>query len=300
MALDDRREIIIGYDPEHAGADVIRLGRLLAEVLNHRPVVLIARPWPSFAVDPAQVQPQVDEEAEVHFAIVRERLAGFEPETLAAATPSVAGALDLLAVERNATMIVVGSAHRGPLGRTILGGVGESLMHGASRAVAVAPRGFAERDHPPLHRIAVAYDGSPEASVALATAIGLAQRAHGELTVIGVAGPPEYGYAAEWHGLAPIGLGDIDRKAKERLLEDAVSRAPTGLACEARLLTGHAGALLSEVSGEFDLLIAGSRAYGPVRRTILGSTTRKLIRSSACPVLVLPRGAGEDPLGVAG
>ena len=100
--------------------------------------------------------------------------------------------------------------------------------------------------------------------------------------------------------MAPVDLGEIDRKSKERLLEEALARVPGGLPCEARLLAGRAGSLLSEVSGDFDLLVAGSRAYGPLRRTILGSTTRTLIRSSASPVLVLPRGAGDDPLGVSG
>jgi nucleotide-binding universal stress UspA family protein len=56
--------------------------------------------------------------------------------------------------------------------------------------------------------------------------------------------------------------------------------------------------MLAEVSSEFDLLITGSRAYGPLRRTLLGSTTRRVLQSAACPVLVLPRGVGVDPLGV--
>jgi nucleotide-binding universal stress UspA family protein len=64
------------------------------------------------------------------------------------------------------------------------------------------------------------------------------------------------------------------------------------------VLTGDAGSQLAEVSGDFDLMVTGSRAYGPLRRTLLGSTTRKLIRASACPVLVLPRGLGVDPLGL--
>ena len=45
-------------------------------------------------------------------------------------------------------------------------------------------------------------------------------------------------------------------------------------------------------------MVAGSRSWGPLKRTMLGSTTRKLIRSCSCPVLVLPRGVGVDPLGV--
>jgi nucleotide-binding universal stress UspA family protein len=60
---------------------------------------------------------------------------------------------------------------------------------------------------------------------------------------------------------------------------------------------------LVELSRTVDLLVVGSRAWGPVRRTLMGSTAAKLMRKAHCPVLVLPRGAatggpGEtDPAG---
>ena len=67
---------------------------------------------------------------------------------------------------------------------------------------------------------------------------------------------------------------------------------------EGRLLSGSAGPLLAEVSEEFDLMVVGSRGYGALKRTALGSVAGKLVNSAACPVLVLPRGAGMDPLGL--
>ena len=91
---------------------------------------------------------------------------------------------------------------------------------------------------------------------------------------------------------------DAERADKERLLQLATSRIPDNLERESRVLTGDPADQLSAVSGEFDLMVAGSRSWGPLKRTLLGSTTRKLIRSSACPVLVLPRGVGVDPLDV--
>jgi nucleotide-binding universal stress UspA family protein len=42
---------------------------------------------------------------------------------------------------------------------------------------------------------------------------------------------------------------------------------------------------------EVDLLVCGSRGYGPMRRVLLGGVLRKLIRRAACPVVVVPRGA---------
>jgi hypothetical protein len=37
----------------------------------------------------------------------------------------------------------------------------------------------------------------------------------------------------------------------------------------------------------------GSRAYGPVRRVLLGSVAKQLVRSAPCPLIVTPRGMRE-------
>ena len=42
---------------------------------------------------------------------------------------------------------------------------------------------------------------------------------------------------------------------------------------------------------EVDLLVCGSRGYGPVRRVLLGRRAARLVRRAACPVVVVPRGA---------
>ena len=54
---------------------------------------------------------------------------------------------------------------------------------------------------------------------------------------------------------------------------------------------------LVELSRTVDLLVVGSRAWGPVRRTLIGSTAAKLMRRAHCPVLVLPRGAATGQPG---
>ena len=45
-------------------------------------------------------------------------------------------------------------------------------------------------------------------------------------------------------------------------------------------------------------MLAGSRGYGALKRTALGSVAGHLVDSAACPVLVLPRAVGMDPLGL--
>ncbi len=110
------------------------------------------------------------------FALIHDELEDLGVETDAIASRTPASTLAETAETDQAQVIVVGSSHRGPVGRTLAGSVGESLLQGASRAVAIAPRGYAERDEERLQRIAVAFDGSSESWAALETAIGLAER----------------------------------------------------------------------------------------------------------------------------
>ena len=78
------------------------------------------------------------------------------------------------------------------------------------------------------------------------------------------------------------------REALHADLDDAsdavASGAPTTL-----LLDGPAAATLIAQSAELDLLVAGSRGYGPVRRVLVGSVSRALVREASCPIVVVPR-----------
>ena len=42
-----------------------------------------------------------------------------------------------------------------------------------------------------------------------------------------------------------------------------------------------------------DLLLAGSRGYGPMHAVLLGGVSGRLIRDAACPLVITPRGAGH-------
>src|SRR4029453_14084493 len=96
------------------------------------------------------------------FALIHDELGDLGVETDAIASRTPASALSEIAESDPAQLIVIGSFPRGPVGRPPAGRVGESLLHGASRAGAIAPRGYADRDEERLQRIAVAFDGSSE------------------------------------------------------------------------------------------------------------------------------------------
>ena len=75
-------------------------------------------------------------------------------------------------------------------------------------------------------------------------------------------------------------------------LDKAVAALPAGVEATEELLEGDTvDALAALDEREIDLLVCGSRGYGPVRRVLLGGVLRKLIRRAACPVVVVPRGA---------
>lgn len=47
---------------------------------------------------------------------------------------------------------------------------------------------------------------------------------------------------------------------------------------------------LALYSRSVDLLVIGSRGYGPIGRVVHGNTAQKLARTARCPLLVLTRG----------
>jgi nucleotide-binding universal stress UspA family protein len=51
---------------------------------------------------------------------------------------------------------------------------------------------------------------------------------------------------------------------------------------------------LAELSEHVDLLVLGSRRFGPVRRLALGSTSEQVVRNARGPVLVAPRGPARE------
>lgn len=290
-------KIIIGYDGTEPSKDALSLGRILAESLDAQPIVIVAIPWPNYLMGREDLARALEAEAGPMLDAASEALGGLSPITQAVATRSTAEELSEIARREGVTAIVVGSCHRGALGRVALGSVSTSLLHGAPCAVAVAPVGFAEGDHG-LEQVAVAFDESPEAWSALEAGIGMVQQSHGQLTVLTIADLPTHGYGTASTVVSAAEMQAAEHGAKQQILDRALERVPGGVRVEGRLLTGPAAALLAQSSEEFDLMLIGSRGYGPLGRTLLGSVATPLVHSSDCAVIVVPRGAGANPLRV--
>jgi nucleotide-binding universal stress UspA family protein len=201
-----------------------------------------------------------------------------------------------LAEEEDFDAIVLGSPHRGAIGRALIGSVAEGVLHGAPRATVVAPRGYAENGHGPFATIAVAFDGTPESKVALNRARELAEASRAALRIFTVVAPPVALPSA-------VGYTPVNPPEPEKVIEEGVTAVGDAVPVDAQRLDGAPAHALSKACEDgVDLLVAGSRGYGPVARVLLGSVSTQLINLAPCPVLVVPRPGRCKPahLGVFG
>jgi nucleotide-binding universal stress UspA family protein len=239
------RRILVGFDGHEPSRDALTLGRALAAIEGAELILAAALE----NLDPLATPPDAFERARAEeenrlTASARGLLGegnGFRLRIVGGV--SAPRALTEIAEDERADVVVIGSTHRGGLGRVLPGSVGERLLQGAPCAVLVAPRGFSERSEPfAIRSIGIGYDGRTESTHArdVASALGA-----------------ELGAAIETITVA----------------EDE----------------GDPGLVLAQRSAEFDLLVVGSRGYGPVRHALEGNVSGKVMREAASPVLVVPR-----------
>ena len=221
-----------------------------------------------------------------------QRVADSLPAEVEVSAHAIAGsspvrALHDAAIELDAALLVVGSSHRGALQRVMPGGVGERLLHAAPCAIAVAPRGFpGERDG--IRRIGVAFVDTAEGRDALSAAATFAALGEAALVVHCVLEPPHLGPGAATPGWIPP--APYDARPRLQAAEERVrAHLPDGFEARVVVQEGDPAELLAAASAELDLLICGSRGYGPLRTVLLGGVSGRLAHTAACPLVVLPR-----------
>jgi nucleotide-binding universal stress UspA family protein len=228
------------------------------------------------------------EDARVLAELIVERDGG-ELKVVHVEKGSPADALQALAEQGNADLIVLGSTHHAHIGSVSPGSVAEHLLHGARCRLVIAPKGYAQEDHSQdrLRVAAVGFDGMAESYAALEDAAKLAAKFGGSLRVIGVATPvPAMGAAAAAQAGAEAGP-DFQTQ-----LNNAVAELPEELRALPVYERGDpVQKLLEAAEMGVDLLVLGSRGFGPVMRLLIGSVSSRVIREAPCPVLVVPRPA---------
>ena len=209
------------------------------------------------------------------------------------AARGLARALD----EVQPALIVLGSSKRSAIGSVFVGTTAERVIHASSCPVAVVPKGY-ERPEGGVKVIGAAYSPSDEGREALHAAASLARAGGARVRAIMVLDPSHAGeqsssMMAEQHHITSPSEGDaaVHRLSDEAELNEVVAKL--GVDAEADVLVADAADGLVAASQNVDLLIMGSRGLGPKRAVLLGSVSRRVAERSACPVVILPRGATE-------
>jgi nucleotide-binding universal stress UspA family protein len=136
--------------------------------------------------------------------------------------------------------------------------------------------------------IIAGYDGRAESHSALRVARDLVDRLGARLAVIAVAEPIATSMAP---GVAVVDAA-LAHDYEEHLEREAESLVQGTPGAEARVLRGAPARVLVDVGhGDVDLLVMGSRGYGPARSVLVGSVARQVADHAPCPVVVVPRGA---------
>jgi nucleotide-binding universal stress UspA family protein len=274
--------VLVGFGSVPGSFDALKLGARLAESSGAELILAAVLPgWPE-AIAPGNYRGLALEEEK---RVTREASAllgarEFEVEAIAGGT--AAEGLRSIAGAEGADLIVIGSTHRGPVGRVLPGSVGERVLDGAPCAVAIAPRGLAERELE-LRRILVGCDGSRESLAAVRLAATLAEASAARLTLLGVV-EMRFDLAGFPRPAAPAETARI-----ERALQRARRSLSPTLSAAIGEVHGVAAEVIAAAAGEADLLVLGSRGqYGPLRRTFLGSVAAKLARTAPCATLITP------------
>ncbi len=143
---------------------------------------------------------------------------------------------------------------------------------------------------PPIARILVPLDFSPQSARALAYAEELARRFGAELLLL---------HVSELLAVVP-GSDLIEAKvltAQRDLTLLAERLRESGLTASGTVRAGAAHAEIVRVAAaeRSDLIVMGTHGRGGLARALMGSVAERVVRRAGCPVLMVPHAAANEP-----
>jgi nucleotide-binding universal stress UspA family protein len=200
--------------------------------------------------------------------------------------------------EQDADLIVVGRQGLTGLGRRLLGGVTERVLHRSDIPVLVISgedsEGETETDY---SRVLITTDGSENAEVVIPHGTAIAQRYGSEVHVLNVVDIQSAGGVFNAGGLEKEFLERLDARGQEAVdsvankIEESAPDLPVEAAVERTTSFEGAAAGVREYieENEIDLVIMGSHGRSNLKRQLLGSVASNVLRTVDVPVLVVKR-----------
>ena len=268
-------KILIGVDGSERSEDAVAFGRALALAAG-APVILAM----AHRVEPLRPGADAHEASCARTPNARSSVSpprSMSPRRRVATAGQVdtspAYALQTAAEQEHAGIIVVGSSHTGRLGRVLPGSTAERLLHGAPCPVAVVPLGYGSHATPTHPVVGCAYRPTEDGAAALGAAEELALALSASLRVMQVIEPLAHLYDG---GEVQFNLPEINASIyadTERSLVERVARLSAKLESEGTLHSGRPADVLIALSETVDLLVIGSRGYGPLKAVLLGGVS---------------------------
>jgi nucleotide-binding universal stress UspA family protein len=278
--------ILAAFDPQTLDRAPIRFAVAAAKFADV-PLVL-ASIRASVAPAPSAQEDVIGEELErLRADIAYDHGIDVRTRTVRALPPvGVTRALQNVVDEEHASLVVVGSSKRGVVGQAVPGTTAQRVINRSACPVVVVPRGYDAPNQ--LTTIGVAFVPTPEGRRALHEAATIAQMSDADLRVLTVVKP---GIGADASAGPARAAAARNRAQLEATLTAAIAELADGVRAESEVLVDDPAHALASVSQHLDLLVMGSRGYGPGLAVLRGGVSRRVTMKARCPVLVVPRGS---------
>jgi nucleotide-binding universal stress UspA family protein len=284
------QRIAVGINGFPEGEDALALGAALANSTGAELMLVAVHPQVLIVLPNGMDWSSMREVARATLRDARDRMAP-RARMVVESDLSIPRALQRVARRDHRDLLVVGSSRHAPEGCVEISKRTRQLLGHFECALAVAPRGLHATGEPTLSRIAVGYDASPEAQAALELAASISVSAGARLHVQGVIDdrPPPIGWSSLGRAFGEY-WAEMAGPMMEELRQDAeAATQAVGATADIDIQRGRPADRLLTLSRNVDLLLIGSRRWGPVARLLLGSTGEALLHGSACPVIAVPR-----------
>lgn len=281
---------LVGYADTPAGRDALALAVRLA---HHHPVALDIVVVLN-AESRATLVP-VDHGYENHLRALAERwladALGTVPDGIEAVPHLVyadAHSEGILQTARRlrSSMIVVGAARGGLLGRLSVGSVASALLHSARIPVALAPEGTrAQNTAAPISRLTAAVGTRAGSEQLLDAALVLARAGQTPLRLMSLVA---LDFPSDEQRPGP---GERARSHAREVLDRAAAHLPDDLVVDAVIATGDRieDAVRAADWDENELVLVGSSRLARSGQLFLGSTAARMLRELPVPMIVVPR-----------
>ena len=195
----------------------------------------------------------------------------------------------LLEMSVDVTMIVMGSRGLGGLSGMVMGSVSGAVVSHAKCPVVVVREDSAVNDTTKYGPVVVGVDGSEVSQQATEYAFAEADARNAELVAVHTWMDMQVQASLAGLAAAQQQWDEVERQQTEMLIDrlaPLVEKYPN-VTVKKVITRDRPVRALSEASENAQLLVVGSHGRGGFRGMLLGSTSRALLQSSPCPMMVV-------------